>query len=429
MNVALDLYIVGVSHHTAPVEVRERLAVGDGAFERLIDAVRSPLSVKESVVLSTCNRVEVVTCCESDPDPVPEITERLLSVGGLDPGAHGEAVFEHRGREAVRHVFRVASSLDSMVVGEPQILGQLKEQFAASAACDAAGPILNRVFHKSFSVAKRVRSETGVASRAVSVASVAAELAGRIFESLAGRSVLLLGAGEIGEAAAQHFVSAGVGSVMVANRTFETAVDLAREFDGTPVPLDRMPMYLPLADIVVGSAGGGQWIDAAEVRRVMRERLQKPMFFIDLAVPRNFDPEINEIDSVYLYDIDDLTSVVEENLGERKREAIRGEAIVEREVDRFWQWFEKLDVVPTIVELRDFAEALREEEVGKTLDRIEGLTVRDRERIERMTRSLVNKLLHEPTSALKRGVGSADDFALLGAVRELFGLGEERKKK
>jgi glutamyl-tRNA reductase len=396
---ALDLYIVGLSHHTAPVEVRERLALENGAFAGLLEDIASPTGVHETVLLSTCNRVEVVTCCETDPDPLPELERRLMAHGGLHGGSFSDHIFRHRGREAVRHVFRVASSLDSMVVGEPQILGQLKEQYAASAAAHAAGPILNRVFHKSFSVAKRVRNETGVASRAVSVASVAADLAGRIFE--------------------------GVGSVMVANRTFETAVELAREFDGTPIPFERIPMYLPLADLVVGSAGGGELVDAPEVRRVMRERLNKPMFFIDLAVPRNFDPAINTIDDVYLYDVDDLTGVVEDNLGERKREAIRGEAIVEREVDRFWQWFERLDVVPTIVELRALADTIRSEELSRTLDKIEGLSEADRDRVEQMTQAIVNKLLHEPTSALKRGDSDNSDVALLSAARELFGLGKK----
>jgi glutamyl-tRNA reductase len=422
---ALDLYIVGLSHHTAPVEVRERLALENGAFAGLLEDIASPTGVHETVLLSTCNRVEVVTCCETDPDPLPELERRLMAHGGLHGGSFSDHIFRHRGREAVRHVFRVASSLDSMVVGEPQILGQLKEQYAASAAAHAAGPILNRVFHKSFSVAKRVRNETGVASRAVSVASVAADLAGRIFEDLSSHSVLLLGAGEIGEAAATNFQSAGVGSVMVANRTFETAVELAREFDGTPIPFERIPMYLPLADLVVGSAGGGELVDAPEVRRVMRERLNKPMFFIDLAVPRNFDPAINTIDDVYLYDVDDLTGVVEDNLGERKREAIRGEAIVEREVDRFWQWFERLDVVPTIVELRALADTIRSEELSRTLDKIEGLSEADRDRVEQMTQAIVNKLLHEPTSALTRGDSDNSDVALFSAARELFGLGKK----
>lgn len=421
-----ELLIVGVSHHTAPVEVRERLAGAGGGVETLLHEMVSVAPVREAVVLSTCNRVEVVMCCAPGRDPVPELSERLLGGSKVDAGNPTEALFDLRGREAVRHVFRVASSLDSMVIGEPQILGQMKEQFGQCKAAETVGPVLHRVFHKGFSVAKRVRSETGVASRSVSVASAAVDMATRIFETLQDKAVMLIGVGEIGEAAARHFVRAGAARVMVANRTFEPAVDLARDFAGTPIPLERLAMYLPLADLVVGSAGGGELVDAHAVRRAMRERRGRPVFFIDLAVPRNFDPTINEVDNAYLYDIDDLGSMVEENLGERKREAIRGEAIVEEEVDRFWQWFEKLDVVPTIVELRDHAEAVRSDEVARTLDRLGPLDDADRQKIEQMTRSIVNKLLHQPTSALKQKRDADEEFVLLGAIRELFGLGRKK---
>ncbi|RMD82781.1 MAG: glutamyl-tRNA reductase [Candidatus Dadabacteria bacterium] len=424
---AHEVLIVGVNHHTAPVEVRERLALGDsGTFEQFLRELVEIPGVHEAVALSTCNRVEVVTCCDGGPGLANELGMRLLRRGGIDPGEGRNYLFELRGREAVRHVFRVASSLDSLVVGEPQILGQMKAQFAKSAAAHAAGPILHRVFHKGFSVAKRVRTETGVASRAVSVASVAVDLASKIFESLDNRTVMLIGAGEIGEAAARSFMSAGAVSVMVANRTFETAVELARAFNGTPIPLDRMRMYLPLADLVVGSAGGGQLLDRNDVRALMKERKNRPVFFIDLAVPRNFDPGINDVDNAYLYDIDDLDAVVSENLGERKREAIRGEAIVEQEVDRFWRWMEQLDAVPTIVELRDLAERIRREEVERTLPRLNGLSEHDREAIEAMTKAILNKLLHHPTAVLKEDRSSEEHVALLAALRELFRLGGER---
>jgi len=420
-----ELVIVGVSHKTAPVEVREKLAVANGDAKQLLPVLLDPPEITEAVVLSTCNRVEVVACCRESEHGARLLRERLFTAGGLDASLFADTAFELRGREAVRHVFRVASSLDSMVVGEPQILGQMKQQFGVCSEVDAVGPVLTRVFHKSFSVAKRVRSETGIASRAVSVASVAADLAAKIFESLADRTVLLLGAGEIGEAAATHFVEAGASSVMVANRTFEKAVDLARGFDGTPIPLDRLSMYLPLADMVVGSAGGGQLIDAVAVRSAIRERKHRPMFFIDLAVPRNFDKAINDIDGAYLYGIDDLTAVAEENLGERKREAVRGEAIVEREVDKFWQWFEKLDVAPTVTELREYAESIRADEVERTLAKLSGLDEGDRERIEQMTRAIINKLLHHPTVALKQKRPPEEEVALISYVRELFGLGRK----
>jgi len=424
--VAHELLIVGVSHHTAPVEVREKLALSNGSFERLLSDLVDLGPVREAVLLSTCNRVEIVTCCDPGGDALSAVSGRLLHGTGIDVDKYQDAIFDLRGRDAVRHVFRVASSLDSLVVGEPQILGQMKEQFSQCQAAQAVGPVLHKVFHRGFSVAKRVRSETGIASRAVSVASAAVDLASRIFESLSDRVVMLVGVGEIGEAAARHFVSAGASRVMVANRTFEAAVELARSFQGTAVPLERAPMYLPLADLVVGSAGGGQLVSAQEVRRVLRERRGRPVFFIDLAVPRNFDPAINELDNAYLYDIDDLTAVVDENLGERQREAIRGEAIVEEEVDKFWQWFEKLDVVPTIVELRAFAEAVRQQELQRTLPRLTELSVGDREKIDQMTRAIVNKLLHQPTSALKEDRPAEDEMVLLGALRELFGLGTRR---
>lgn len=275
-------------------------------------------------------------------------------------------------------------------------------------------------------MAKRVRSETGIAARAVSVASVAADLAGQIFAALSERSLLVVGAGEIGEAAATHFVTAGVASVMVANRTFEGAVELARKFRGTPIPFERMSMYLPLADLVIGSSAGGALIDAAEIRRVMRERKNRPVFFIDLAVPRNFDPEINSIDNAYLYDIDDLSRVADENLGERRREAVRGEAIVEQEVDRFWQWFERLGLEPSIVELRDYAERVRSEEVAKTLSRLRSLGNEESERIDSMTRAIVNKLLHRPTSRLRKASVDHDEVALVSALRTLFDLDGEK---
>ncbi len=421
-----DVVVIGVNHHTAPVEVRERLAFADGTLEEFLRGIMELEPIHEAAALSTCNRVEIFACCDAQADPTEAVEGRLFQTRGLEWEPHRDCVFRLRGREAVRHVFRVASSLDSLVVGEPQILGQMKAQFAKSAELHAAGPILHRVFHKGFSVAKRVRTETAVASRAVSVASVAVDLAGKIFESLDNRTVLLIGAGEIGEAAAKSFVGAGAARVMVANRTLETAVELARAFNGTPVPLERMRMYLPLADLVVGSAGGGQLLDQEEVRAVMKERKNRPVFFIDLAVPRNFDASINDVDNAYLYDIDDLDSVVSENLGERQREAIRGEAIVEEEVDRFWQWLEQLDAVPTIVELRELAERIRREEVEKTFARLSLGSSEDREAIDHMTKSILNKLLHHPTALLKEEQLSHQHLNLLAALRDLFNLGGQK---
>ncbi len=420
-----ELTVVGLSHHTAPVEVRERLAAAAADAEAFLRRLVADCGVDEAVLLSTCNRIEVVTCSKAGHDPRQALTRLMVELSGI--GAHdGDGLlFAMQGREAVRHVFRVASSLDSMIVGEPQILGQMKQQFEVSSSLEAAGPVLVRVFHKSFSVAKRVRTETGIASRSVSVAATAVDLASRIFETLDGRVVMLLGAGDTGETAARHFMAANVGQIMVANRTFETAVDLARELSATALPLERFRQYLPLADLVVGSAGGGQLLDAEDVREVLRERRGRPMFFIDLAVPRNFDPAINQLDGAYLYDIDDLAAVVEDNLGERRREAVRAETIVEAEVDQFWQWFEKLQVVPTIVELREYADSIRRGEVEKTLAKMQAISEEDRERIHQMTRAIVNKLLHHPTAVLKGEGSPTEESRLLSAVRRLFRLGDD----
>lgn len=419
-----ELVVVGVSHHTAAVEVRERLAAacGDGAaFLRRLTELHG---VQEAVLLSTCNRVEIVACCSTEFGVPAGLAGSLADASGVTGQAANDLVFTLRGRDAVRHLFRVASSLDSMIVGEPQILGQLKQQFDLAASGDAAGPVLYRVFHKSFSVAKRVRTETGVASRSVSVAATAVDLAASIFESLQGRVVMLLGAGETGEIAARHFQAAGVGQIMVVNRTFETAVELSRELSATPVPLERFRSYLPLADLVVGSASGGQLVSAQDVKAALTERRGNPMFFIDLAVPRNFDGAIPGLDGAYLYDIDDLAAVVKDNLDERKREAVRAEAMVESEVELFWQWFEALDVVPTIVELREYADSIRRSEVDKALSKMERVGDEDRERIHQMTRAIVNKLLHHPTQVLRGQASAVEESRLLAAVRRLFGLGD-----
>lgn len=418
-----NLAVVGVNHRSAPLDLRERIAAAGEDLARLDRDMLGIPGVVEAVVLSTCNRVEVVACCNDVSHTSPLVAQRLFLDSGLQTTDCAPFVYHYEGREAVRHLFRVAASLDSMVVGEPQILGQLKQQYDTATAEKAAGAVLHRVFHKSFSVAKRVRNETGIAARTVSMASTAVDLAGSIFEDLERSTVMLVGAGDTGETAARHFRAAGVKQIMVVNRTLETAVEVARQLEGTPIPLERLDAYLPLADLVVGSAHGGQLLDRGRVAAVMKERRGKPMFFIDLAVPRNFAAEINDLDDVYVYDVDDLAAVVEDNLEERRREAVRGEMIVEGEVDRFWRWFEQLDVAPTIAELRDLGERVRIEELTRTLARLEHVGEDDRKRIEQMTRAIVNKVLHYPTRELRADSEADDDGWLVAAARRLFHLG------
>src|SRR5581483_11084581 len=266
---------------------------------------------------------------------------------GVDASMLSTHLYRHADRDAVRHLFRVAASLDSMVVGEPQILGQMKEQYALAASVGATGRVLHRCFHKSFSVAKRIRSETGIAEKAVSVGSAAAELARGIFDRLQDKTAMLIGAGAMGELTARQLLAQGVGSVLVTNRTYDRAIDVARELGGMPLPLDRIARYLPMADLVIGAASSDEFIlTPALLEDALRERRRRPMFLVDLAVPRSFDPAVNELDGVYLFDIDDLEGVIADNRGARAREAEKAQTIVAAEVDAFWHWFTSLDAVP-----------------------------------------------------------------------------------
>ena len=421
-----EIVLVGLSHHTAPVEVRERVAFENGRVEPALRGLVALPAIDEGVIVSTCNRVEVLACGPSADAVAATLPAFLAAEHGVAAEALAGSLYTYRGREAVRHLFRVAASLDSMVVGEPQILGQLKDQYALAASVGASGRVLHRCFHKSFSVAKRVRSETGIAARAVSVGSAAVELAKEIFDRFQDKTALLIGAGAMGELAARQLLAQGTGTLMVVNRTFERASELAGQLDGIAVPFDKLGRTLPLADLVVGAAGGDRYVlTTSDVHDAMRERRGRPMLLIDLAVPRSFEPAINGLDGVYLYDIDDLEGVIAENKGARASEAEVAERIVEGEVDTFCRWLDGLDVVPTMVELRDKIERIREAEIARYLSAAgTGLDARQREGIERLTRTIVNKILHAPLSELRRQ-GMATETLYIEAVRVLFRLGAD----
>jgi len=420
------IVLVGLNHRSAPVAVREQVAFQNGqlgpALRRLMDLE----GVHEGTIVSTCNRVEVIAC-GADPTRLSALLPRFLAgEHDLTETALAAHLYTHADREAVRHLFRVAASLDSMVVGEPQILGQLKEQYAAAAAAGASGQVLHRCFHKSFSVAKRVRSETGIAEKAVSVGSAAVELARGIFDRLEDKAAMLIGAGAMGELTARQLLAQGVGSVLVVNRTYERAMDVARELGGMPVPFERLARYLPLADLVIGTASGDEFLlTPALVEEAMRERRRRPMLFVDLAVPRGFDPGVNAVDDVYLFDIDDLEGVIADNKGARAREAVRAETIIDAEVDAFWRWFTSLDVVPTIVALRDKVEAIRQREVARGLAAFGDADARLPEVLERVTSAIVNKILHGPLTALRRHEAQAGEAFYVEAARRLFRLGAD----
>ncbi len=423
-----EILIVGLNHRTAPVEVRERVAFDRSFLADALKRLHALPSIKEGVILSTCNRVEVVAASSDVQTACRQIKDFLIeqaSVAGS--GGLEDHLYSYSGDMAVRHLFRVAASLDSMVVGEPQILGQLKEYYFTAQEAKTVGTILHRLFHRSFSVAKRVRTETGIASRAVSVSSVAIELAKRIFDRLEDKTVMLIGAGKMGDLVARHLQRSGVSSLMVTNRTFERAVELAAQFRGNPIRFEDYPRYLKLADLVIGCTGSPEVLLRREgVAEVLKERKQKAMFFIDIGDRRNFDPRINEMDNVYLYNIDDLEAVAKENLKGRTSELKKAEEIVDEEVAGFLRWLASLEQVPTIVALRQKLEEIRRGELEKSLGTsLKGLSEKERQALEDMTSAMISKILHAPITRLKKPPEEQDEALYIEALKKLFGLEEK----
>jgi glutamyl-tRNA reductase len=425
----MNIIVVGLSHHTAPLEIREKLAFESNGIESPLRELTALPDISEGIIVSTCNRVEVYAVAHDIAGGIARIKRFLADFHRIPFSTLEPHLYGYHGERAVRHVFRVAASLDSLVVGEPQILGQIKAAYGYAAEYGTSGLILNRFLHKAFSVAKRIRTETRIASSAVSIAFAAVELAKKIFDDLSDKTVLLVGAGEMGELSARHFISNGVRGVLVANRTFERAERLAEEFDGRPVRFEDLFDHLHKADIVLSSTGAPHFIiGPKDVVQVLRRRKQRPMFFIDIAVPRDIDPAVNELENVYLYNTDDLRGVVESNLEQRRREAAAAEEIVNGEVDRFLSWLSSLEVVPTIVALRSRFDEIRRAEVERTLSAWKGLSSEHEKRLEAMTSAIISKLLHTPTSVLKQtGQGNRTDL-YLDALRSLFDLSPEMPK-
>lgn len=418
------IFLLGMNHKTAPVEIREQLAVTCREHSGPSQMMHRLSAVDELFLLSTCNRVEVLFTTERDEEALQEVKALLRGDfdGGCGPGAR-DYFYIHRDHEAVRHLFRVASSLDSMVVGEPQILGQIKAAYREATECRTARTILNRLLHKTFSVAKRVRSETSIGSCAVSISYAAVELAKKIFGSLEDKRVLLIGAGEMAELAAEHLLAQGVRHVTVANRTLERAVELAERFRADTVSFDQFPDELKKVDIVLTSTGSPDPIlRYQDVRTRMRERRNRPLFFIDIAVPRDIEPRVNQIDNVYLYDIDDLQGVCDLNREGRMREAERAEHIVAEEALKFFKWMETLNIVPTIIALREKAEVIRRNELQRTFAQLSHLGDRERRAIEVLTESILKKLLHDPILFLKKKGDRESMEAFVDYTQQLFNL-------
>jgi glutamyl-tRNA reductase len=418
-----DFIVVGLSHRTAPVEVRERLAVAPDRLEHELREITAVGHFDEALLVSTCNRVELYAT-SLDPIEAARHARNTLAKRLADPMAD-DVLYQERGVDVVRHIFRVASSLDSLVVGEPQILGQVKEAFDAAKSAGTVGTLLGRCFTQAFAAAKRVRRETGIAEGTVSVSSIACELAKKIFGNLEGRRSLLLGAGEMGEAAARSLRQTGT-QLHVVNRSEERAQTLAESCGGRVVPYERLTMELAEADVVIASTASPKFILTPELMKgVVRTRRHRPLFIIDIAVPRDVDPRVGNMDNVFVYDVDDLQQVAEENLAVRAREAAHAERIIEEEIDSFLRWRRSLELAPTIVALRKRFGDIAEEELRRALSRLETISPADRTVLEAMGRSLVNKLLHQPLTQLKTGASEPDGALLIDAVRRLFALPED----
>ncbi|NTU59851.1 MAG: glutamyl-tRNA reductase [Deltaproteobacteria bacterium] len=427
----MEIVVVGLSHKTAPVAIREKVAFAPDLIHEALRAVRDLPSLHEGVIVSTCNRVEVYAAARQREEGVEELIRFMSQYHGVGLDDLRPHLYVYAGPDAVRHVFRVASSLDSMVVGEPQILGQVKDAYEKAAEGSATGLVLNRFMHKAFSVAKRVRTETRIAQAAVSISFAAVELARKIFGELEGKRVLVVGAGEMCELAATHLMENGVSSVLVTNRTLARAEALAAKFNGRAVAFEEFTQHLHDVDIVVSSTGAPHFVIGPEdVRAAMKVRRQKPLFLIDIAVPRDVDPKVNDLANVYLYDVDDLTGVVEANKKERAKEAEKAETLVAGEVQGFLGWLKNLEITPTIRSLREKFDAIRAAELEKTLKTFgEGLTPKQKKSIEAMSQAIVNKILHEPTLYLKQIGDDPEAEVSVDSVRRLFGLPAEDTAK
>jgi glutamyl-tRNA reductase len=415
------IVVVGVSHRTAPLHVREALAFAQDRLPEVLGRLRSGLGLAEAMVLSTCNRVEIYG--RGNEAVAPALVSFLADhhhrpAGELDP-----FLYRLEGDQAVRHAFRVAASLDSMVLGEPQILGQVKEAYHVAEKAGALGSVLNALRNRSIAAAKRARTETGIGENAVSVSYVAVELARKIFGELAERNVLLVGAGKMSELAARHLVRSGARATVLGGRTFEKAEQLAAALGGTAAPFESLRAELIKADIVISGTGApGIVIRAEDVQAASAGRRRRPLFLIDIAVPRDVDPEAARLPGVFLYDLDDLKSVSEANLRERQKEAAAAETLVEREVQAFLDWRRSLDVVPLLVELRRRADEIRRTEIEKARKRLGNLTPEQEQALEAATTAIVNKLLHAPTVHLKEIASNGHAEEHMDVIRKLLGL-------
>jgi glutamyl-tRNA reductase len=414
----MQLALIGVSHKTAPVEIRERLAFPSEGIRAALASLRERAKAAEAMILSTCNRVEIVA-----EGPSEELHNFICEYHGIEAKALSQHLYSYKDTDAIRHIFRVTASLDSMMVGEPQILGQVKEAYRVAADAGAIGLNLSALMDRAFAVAKRVRSETGISQSAVSISYAAVELARKIFGDLSGKTVMIIGASKMGELAAKHLKRNGVSSVLVTNRTFERAVEVAKVFEGAAVPFEHFIDHIDRADIVISSTGAPHFVITKPMaEQLIHNRKNRPVFFIDIAVPRDIDPAVNEIDNAFLYDIDDLQQVIDANLKERLKEAGRAEQIIDAEVRSFCTKIQSREVAPLIVELRDTMEKLRRDDIERQRRLLRDFTPEQQAVVDQITQSLTNKIVHHAIVQLKENAQDPQPTDLADAVRKIFNV-------
>lgn len=427
----MNIILLGLNHKTAPLEIREKLSCAAPEGISPLREIMRIDGVREAFYLSTCNRTEIFFRVDDAPEEtITRMKTLIRERGNFRPEEMDRHFYLYLDEQAIHHLFRVAASLDSMVMGEPQILGQVKESYREAVDNDATGILLNKILHHAFRVAKRVRTETGIASHAVSVSYTAVELAKKIFGNLAGKTVLLIGAGEMSELAARHLMQNGASRILIANRTFERSLPLADLFKGEAIRFDDLEQRLRETDIVITSTGAPGYIISKDmVASALHRRKNRLLFLIDIAVPRDIDPETARLDNVYLYNIDDLQDIVDANRSIRLKEAERAEAIVEEEVRHYWEWYNTLEVVPTIVSLKEKTTEIIRGELERSSSWLQNLHEEERNHIEMLLSSVVNKILHDPIVGLKEKTMNRSAKPYIAAIKHLFNLEDEPSKK
>ncbi|MFH2093062.1 MAG: glutamyl-tRNA reductase [Pseudomonadota bacterium] len=417
-----NIILIGANHKTAPVELREKLSFTAQETLAGLEFLKQDDAIRECLIFSTCNRTEILYIPEQG-DQVDKIISFISGHKHIQISEFKDALYIYKGEAAIQHLFMVASSLDSMVVGEPQILGQIKQAYRVAVSSKSTGVLLNRLMHKAFSVAKRVRKETGIGDNAVSISYAAIELANKIFSDLSEKTVLLLGAGEMAELAVEHLISHNVKDIMVANRTFKNAVELAEKFNGHAVKFEERQEVLVDVDIIISSTGATEYILTCDhVKNIMKKRHHRTLFFIDIAVPRDIDPKINDISNAYVYDIDDLTHIVTSNIEQRGKETIKAGRFIDEAVVKFAKWLESLAIVPTIKALNDKMTAIVEMELARTISSLKHLSDEDVEAIKRMTQAIASRTIHDPILFLKNTGDHRDDSLYLDVTQQLFNI-------